>query len=189
MNKKILIPLILLITIVFIALVVDSLLHTYSDTPENSDTIIILGGGDQGRVEQAADLYKAGYADQVIVTPVAERYTTDELVTIIRHYGIDEDDIIIDETSTSTYTNALRTMEIMDEHDFKSALVVTNDYHIKRSKLTFDRLNDDSKSFKFISATNLEGEKWYERDDMFSHWIGEFVKNWGYRFGLYKFFG
>lgn len=189
MNKKILIPLLLLVIIVIIAIFVDSLLHTHSDKPENSDAIIILGGGDQGRVEKAADLYKSGYADKVIITPVAQRYTTEELVTIIRHYGIEEEDIIIDETSTSTYTNALRTIEIMDEYDFESALIVTNDYHVKRSKLVFDRVNDNSKSFKFISATNLAGEKWYERENAASHWFGELIKVWGYRLGLYKFFG
>lgn len=188
MKKKILIPLLAIITIVITATLIDSLLHTYSDKPENSDAIIILGGGDQGRVEEAASLYKSGYADKVIITPVAKRYTTDELVTIIRHYGIDEEDIIIDETSTSTYTNALRTIEIMDEYNFESALVVTNDYHVKRSKLIFERLNDDSKSFKYISATNLEGEKWYERENAVSHWFGELIKVWGYRLGLYNFF-
>lgn len=188
MDKRILISLIAAV-IILTAILAESFFHTYTDNPENSDAIVILGGGDQGRVKKAADLYKAGYAEKVIITPVGERYTTEELVSIIRHYGINEKDILIDTKSNSTYTNAQRTIEIMNDNEFESALIVTNDYHIKRAKLIFDRLSDDNQTFNYIAATNLEGQKWYERDDMFSHWIGEFVKNWGYRFGLYKFFG
>ena len=125
----------------------------------------------------------------MIITPVGERYTTEELVSIIRHYGINEKDILIDTKSNSTYTNAQRTIEIMNDNEFDSALIVTNDYHIKRSKLIFDRLSGDNQTFNYIAATNLEGKKWYERDDAFKHWIGELIKNWGYRLGLYKFFG
>lgn len=77
----------------------------------------------------------------------------------------------------------------MNENGFDSALIVTNDYHIKRAKLIYDRLSNDNQTFNYIAATNLEGKKWYERDDAFNHRIGEFIKNWGYRLGLYNFFG
>lgn len=189
MNRKLIISLYIVLTILAVAVLIESYWHTYSDSPEDSDAIVILGGGDQGRVQKAADLYKSGYADKVIITPVGDRYNTEQLVSITRHYGIEEEDIIVDSESTSTYTNAQRTIEIMNEHNFTSALIVTNDYHIKRSKLVFDRLNDGEQTFNYIAATNLGGDKWYEREDAFRHWIGEFVKVWGYRLGLYKIFG
>lgn len=188
MNKKILISF-GVITIIFIAIITESFLHTYTDSLETSDTIIILGGGDQGRVQQAARLYESGYADNVIITPVEERYTSEELITILRHYGFDEEDITVEEESTSTYSNAQKTIEIMDNNNLDSALVVTSDYHIKRAKIAFDRLNDGSKKFHYIPATNLAGEKWHEREDAHVHWFNEFIKVWGYRLGLYKFFG
>jgi len=34
--------------------------------------------------------------------------------------------------------------------------------------MKFISLNDDSKEIHYIPTTNLESEKWYERDDMFS---------------------
>lgn len=189
MRKKIIILLLILLIFILVATLLDSLNYTYNDQPKQSDTIIILGGGDQGRVQQAARLYESGYADNVIITPVEERYTSEELITILRHYGFDEGDITVEEESTSTYSNAEKTIEIMESKDFDSALVVTSDYHIKRSKITFERLNDGSKEFHYIPATNLAGEKWYEREDAHIHWFNEFIKVWGYRLGLYKFFG
>lgn len=186
MIKKIIIP--LLILFILTATLIESFNHDYFDQPEKSDTIIILGGGDQGRVQQAADLYQSGYADNVIITPVEERYTSAELITILRHYGFNEEDITVEEESTSTYSNAEKTIEILDSKNFDSALVVTSDYHIKRAKIAFERLNDGSKDFHYIPATNLGGEKWHEREDANKHWFNEFIKVWGYRLGLYKFF-
>ena len=189
MKKKIIIPLLMLLIFILVVVLLDSFNHSYSDQPMQSDTIIILGGGDQGRVQQAAGLYESGYTDNVIITPVEERYTSEELITILRHYGFAKEDITVEEESTSTYSNAEKTIEIMESKDFDSALVVTSDYHIKRSKIAFERLNDGSKEFHYIPATNLAGEKWYEREDAHIHWFNEFIKVWGYRLGLYKFFG
>lgn len=189
MKKKIIIPLLILLIFILVAMLLDSFNHSHSDQPMQSDTIIILGGGDQGRVQQAARLYESGYADNVIITPVEERYTSEELITILRHYGFAEKDIAVEEESTSTYSNAQKTIEIMDNNNLDSVLVVTSDYHIKRAKIAFNRLNDGSKEFHYIPATNLAGEKWYEREDAYKHWFNEFIKIWGYRLGLYKFFG
>ena len=189
MTKKIIIPFLAILVLITVLIVFESFNHDDFDQHEKSDTIIILGGGDQGRVQQAARLYESGYADNVIITPVEERYTSEELVTILRHYGFSEDDITVEEESTSTYSNAEKTIEIMESKDFDSALVVTSDYHIKRSKIAFERLNDGSKEFHYIPATNLAGEEWYEREDAHKHWFNEFIKVWGYRLGLYKFFG
>ena len=187
MIRKLIIP--LLILFILTATLIESFNHDDFDQSEKSDTIIILGGGDQGRVQQAADLYKTGYADNVIITPVEERYNSQELITILTHYGFNEEDITVEEKSTSTYSNAEETIKLMENKDFDSALVVTSDYHIKRAKIAFERLNDGSKDFHYIPATNLGGEKWHEREDAHKYWFNEFIKVWGYRLGLYKFFG
>jgi uncharacterized SAM-binding protein YcdF (DUF218 family) len=189
MNEKLVFIMGALVVVLSLAIFIESFFHTHSDAPVDSDAIVILGGGDQGRVEEAAALYDAGYAENVIVTPVGDRFTTDELISIVRHYGINQEDIIIDDESTSTYTNAERSMALMAEHGFESALIVTSDYHVKRAALIFDRLNDGEFEFKYIASTNLEDRRWYEREDAGRHWFNEFVKIWGYRLGLYKITG
>lgn len=189
MNSKLYIVVLLLFVSLLGVLIADSFYHNYTDDPEDSDVIIVLGGGDQGRVDKAAELYQSGYADTVVMTPVGDRFTSDELISVGRHYGIDKSDILVEEESTSTHTNAEQSIKIMEDEGFDSALVVTNDYHIKRSKLAFDRLNDGDMTFHYINAMNLSGERWYERENSGSIWLNEFVKTWGYRFGLYNWFG
>jgi len=189
MNSKLYIVVLLLFISMLGVLIADSFYHNYTDEPVDADVIIVLGGGDQGRMDKAAELYQAGYADTVIMTPIGDRFSGEELKSIGRHYGIDESDIIVEEESDSTYTNAEESIKIMEEEGFDSALVVTNDYHTKRSRLAFDRVNEGDKTFIFINAMNLSGERWYERENSGTIWLNEFVKTWGYRFGLYNWFG
>ena len=189
MNTKVVIPLLVILALIFIAILIESFILGQSDSPEDSDVIVILGGGDQGRVQRAADLYKSRYADRVLITPAGDRYNADELKSITRHYGVDGEDIIVDTESTSTYSNAQRTIEIMNDYNFESAMIVTSDYHLKRAKLIFTRLDDNEKSFNYIASANLDGKEGLDREDAFSLWLGEFINTWGYRFGLYKIFG
>lgn len=190
MNSKLYIVVLLLFISLLGVIIADSFYHNYTDEPEDSDVIVVLGGGDQGRVQKAAELYESGYADTVLMTPVGVRFTSEELENVGRHYGIDAEDIIVEEESTSTHTNAEQSIEIMEEEGFDSALVVTNDYHIKRTKIAFDRLNDDdAMTFSYINAMNLSNERWYERENSGSLWLNEFIKTWGYRLGLYNWFG
>ena len=189
MNSKLYIVIMLMFISLVGVIIADSFYHNYTDDPVDSDVIVVLGGGDQGRVEKAAELYQAGYADTVLMTPVGVRFNDKELKSIGRHYGIDETDIIIEDDSDSTHTNAAESIEIMEAQGFESALIVTNDYHIKRSKIAFERLNDGSMTFNYINAMNLSGERWYERENSGTIWLDEFIKTWGYRFGLYHWFG
>src|SRR5699024_6485569 len=93
--------------------------------------------GDGGRMEKTAELYKAGYADHVLITPVVETEELSQSTALAVEYGIPEEALIKDYEADSTYTNAAVTMDIMEEHGFDSALVVTSDYHVKRSKYIF----------------------------------------------------
>ena len=102
MNSKLYIVILLLFISMLALLIADSFYHNYTDEPEDSDVIIVLGGGDQGRMDKAAELYQAGYADTVIMTPIGDRFSGEELKSIGRHYGIDESDIIVEEESDST---------------------------------------------------------------------------------------
>lgn len=52
-----------------IVVVIDSFNHSKIDIPKRTDIIIMLGGGDNGRMEKAAELYHASYADYVMITP------------------------------------------------------------------------------------------------------------------------
>src|SRR5699024_10089243 len=55
--------------------------------------------------------------------------------------GATNEQLIFEYDSTSTWTNAVNTLAIMVEKGYDSALIVTTDYHIRRSKLSFERVN------------------------------------------------
>lgn len=177
----------ILILIIFLLIFVESFNHSYSDEPEFVDVIVVLtGASDKGRMMKAAELYHDGYAEKVLITPVLE-YSTLESLQVALDLGIKEDDILTDYEATSTYSNALETINIMQNNEMNSALIVTNDYHIKRSKLIYERIRPDDISFFYVAAYSEENEKWYEREYARYYWFREFYKYWGYTFGLYKF--
>lgn len=187
MKTRILVISICIFLLLIVGSILDSFNHTYTDQPEKADVIVMLGGGDEGRMMKAAELYHEGYADYVLITPVIESESSTQSTQLAVDLGIPEKALIKEYEATSTYTNATITIDIMNGLDMDSALIVTSDYHIKRSKLIYDRLNDGTFDFKYIAALSPDGLTWGERSNANSIWYSEFKKTWGYMFGLYKF--
>lgn len=186
MKIKIAVIIICITLMLIVTLVIDSFNHNETDTPEKVDVIIMLGGGDKGRMEKAAELYHQGYAEYVMITPESEDIYA-QSTEFALELGIPEDAIIEEYKATSTYTNAIESLKLMDEYGFDSALVVTSDYHLKRSKMIYDRVNDGQYELTYIAALGADGETWKERSYADRIWFTEFYKLWGYRLGLYNF--
>ncbi|CAM4156270.1 hypothetical protein [Jeotgalicoccus halotolerans] len=72
MKIRIIVIIICIALMLMMTSVIDSFNHNETDIPEKADVIIMLGGGDKGRMEKAAELYHEGYADYVIITPESE---------------------------------------------------------------------------------------------------------------------
>lgn len=186
MKIRIAIIIFCIILMLIVTSVIDSFNHSDTGTPEKVDVIIMLGGGDTGRMEKAAELYHAGYAKYVMITPESEDIYP-QSTEFALELGIPEDAIIEEYNATSTYTNATESLKIMGDYGFNSALVVTSDYHLKRSKMIYDRVNDGQYNLKYIAALGADSQAWNERDDSRRAWFSEFYKLWGYRLGLYNF--
>lgn len=174
-----------IITILAVVSFIESFNHSRTDVPVSADVIIMLAGGDAGRMQKAADLYHAGYADYVIVSPIFESYPPQSKAFALE-LGIRDESLIEEYNATSTYTNATITLDMMEDYGFESALVVTSDYHLKRSRMIFERLNDGEYDLTYIAALGEDGEVWHERSRAAILWFREYYKLWGYRMGLYK---
>lgn len=186
MKIRIAVIIICITLMLIVTSVIDSFNHSETDTPEKADVIIMLGGGDKGRMEKAAELYREGYAEHVMITPVIESIST-QSTEFALELGIPEDAIIEEHNATSTYTNATESLKIMNEKGFDSALVVTSDYHLKRSKMIYDRVDDGQHDLKYIAALGSNGETWKDRSYADRIWFTEFYKLCGYRLGMYNF--
>ncbi|MBN8235303.1 YdcF family protein [Halobacillus kuroshimensis] len=135
-----------------------------------ADAIIVLSGSAE-RLERGAELYSKGASDTVILTNAEENGTTPDRAVSL---GISEADILEDTKATSTYDNALYAKDIMEEQDLSSAIVVTSEFHSRRTKMTFDDIfgKDYTLSYAFTSSSfnSADGLTEMEKKTTFSEY-------------------
>lgn len=87
----------------------------------------------------------------------------------------------------------MNTLGMMEENGFDSAIVVSSDYHMLRTKLIYERINwDYDFELTYVAAYQLtEGEfvPWDEAGENLQYVAKrEFWNYLGYLLGLYHFF-
>lgn len=141
------------LTVVCFILFIIILLNVYhygkEATPEKSDVILLLGCKvrEEGvpsllleyRLEKALELYNQGYADKIIVSggqgdnePMTEAQA---MGTWLEAEGVPGDRILTEDQSTSTYENIKYSKAIMEREGLKTAVIVSNDFHLYRAML------------------------------------------------------
>lgn len=156
-----------------------------------SDVIVVLSGSINGEREiKARTLLKEGFSNEDLIIP--SPYTND-VKKIYDKLAIDTQNILPETNATSTYTNAENILKLMNEKDFKSAIIVSSDYHMRRVKLSFERVkkkNDYKISLNYVAAYHeVNGKElpWYKAG-RYPRYVAteEFFKVIGYYLGLYK---
>lgn len=96
----------------------------------------------QGRLDKALELYEKEYFKYIIVSGGTGKEGFDE-AAVMRDYligkGIPEDKILTDSEGYNTYMTAQNTKAIMGDMEFDSVMIITQFYHISRTKLAFGR--------------------------------------------------
>lgn len=127
--------------------------------PETADVVIVLGGGIKipphdgpvvlasntlYRTLRVAELHRqtglpilvsGGPADGPGSPTVSE-----EMAKLLVELGVPETDILREEASTSTRSNAVETVRILRERGLKSPILVTSALHVRRAELLFSQL-------------------------------------------------
>jgi uncharacterized SAM-binding protein YcdF (DUF218 family) len=137
-------------------LLIKPLIH--NDVPVKSDVVIILGGGIitdthslpwgvEERVAKGVELFKAGYAPKIIMAGGIVHYGGEAESEVMAPYaemlGVPAGDIIQEDKSKDTHTNALYSTEIMQEHGWQRAIVVTSDFHSSRACRIFKKVTQN----------------------------------------------
>jgi uncharacterized SAM-binding protein YcdF (DUF218 family) len=121
------------------------------------DLAVVLAGApaeDRERVLVAADLVQAEEA-RMLLLPVRHRAL--EWSWFVQKYRIKahlpEDQVLIGREESpraaswldlgGTFAEARKTLEVMRQHDFRSAIIVSSGYHLRRARLAFERANKD----------------------------------------------
>lgn len=151
--------------------------------PVKSDVIIVLSG-DLGRLEKAYDLYKSGYANYIILSNSTSKVFQDEQAAL----GIPDNGQFIDEPyATSTYTNAKYTLALMEKYHFRSAIVVSSNYHMDRVKLAYDRaLGNKDVKLVYVASEGSSIDSFHFINRRMTLRIEEPIKYLGYLLGLYR---
>ncbi|MEK3683110.1 YdcF family protein [Paenibacillus sp. FSL R10-2736] len=157
-----------------------------SQTPQNADVIIVLSGG-RGRVEQGAELYDLHHALHLILSNVSESGgPSGDMHQTALALGIPEEAILTEDAAQSTYQNAQFTLPIMKQHGFKSAIVVSSDFHMRRVKFIFDQVYKKSGiELTYIGAdSGYNAKTWwsdrYSRETTFNEYIKMIGNAFGY---------
>jgi len=100
---------------------------------EQADLIVALGG-DRERQEEAVRLFKQGLARWVLFVG------SDVRLRDYRCLGVPEDRIVPAARAYTTYEEALRTRDVVKGRGFRSVLIVTSPYHLRRALWTFRRV-------------------------------------------------
>ncbi|MDR2656174.1 MAG: YdcF family protein [Oscillospiraceae bacterium] len=110
-----------------------------------ADCIIILGcrvGSDmlRDRLDRGIELYKSGVSGRILMSGDHGREAYDE-VNAMKQYAIDQgvssEDVFMDHAGFSTYESMYRARDIFD---VKSAVIVTQNYHLYRAVYNAEKL-------------------------------------------------
>lgn len=141
----------------------------YEDTPEKVDLLAVLGGGTGERVIKTKELYEKGVAALILLTGVKD-LDEDPRARYLLYNGVDAANILYESHSTSTLEEAMNTLVLMRENGWESAVIVSDPYHMRRVKYSFDSASHHSDTFKLLFvpcvAEWAEGGWWRHKKSM-----------------------
>jgi uncharacterized SAM-binding protein YcdF (DUF218 family) len=146
------------------------------DPLTRADVIIVLSGSLPERAVQAAEIYKAGYADQVWVSPPIS--PVDELKSMNISYlgedfynekvllaeGVRPDAIrLLDQPSANTEEEVREISKWLHANNFHRAIVVTSKPHTRRVRTIWGKLigTDPHLIVRFAASDPYDGAHWW----------------------------
>jgi uncharacterized SAM-binding protein YcdF (DUF218 family) len=145
-----------------------------------SDAIVILAGNYQERVPVAVQLYRDGYAPKIILTNDGDgagwstkynrtytmiEWAEEKLLTL----GVSRSNIIkLPFYKSGTVFDAISVKEYIVPRKISSLIVVTSDYHSRRSLLIFRKvLGSNVKNIHIYSAKSIDNNTFYRYTEYF----------------------
>lgn len=149
---KIYIKIILIVIIFLVSTAILIVSDGLIDNINKSELIVILGNKVElngvpslrlkSRLDKGYDLYMKRFAPLILVSGGIGKEGYDE-AEVMKNYlinlGIPKEVIITDSKGIDSFNTALNTKQILTERSLNSVLVVSNYYHISRTKLAFKK--------------------------------------------------
>lgn len=115
-----------------------------------ADAIVVLGGGNGSRQDLAVALAKKGYAPVIVSSgeppnlPGFEQSFAALGADYMVSLGAPRDAMILLPDTTSTRDEALACLQLAQENGLSSLLVITDNYHTRRARMTFNKVFEGS---------------------------------------------
>lgn len=159
------------------------------ETPQPADCVMVMPGGESTRPFVAAAIVKAGLAETVLIPEVMTSPVVEEGILpplheinrrVLRHRGIPQEDIrILDGSSDSTFGDTRALGAFLDASPEARVMVVTSDYHTRRTRWTVTRLlGERARRVTFVSAPteDFRLDRWWQVEEGFMAVVGEYMK-------------
>jgi uncharacterized SAM-binding protein YcdF (DUF218 family) len=160
------------------------LVSHYASEPEKADVIVVLGGDNGLRVAKGAALYRAGYAEHIILTGIDGRFYRpnhpnwrERRMMVL---GVPREAIKVDATSQTTWEEAVNTANMMEQKGWRSAIIVSDPPHLLRLYQTWSRaFKRSSKRFLLVPTAPSWWHQifWWRTDKSYQFVISEIQKN------------
>jgi uncharacterized SAM-binding protein YcdF (DUF218 family) len=155
-------------------------------TPRKASAIMVLNGDRDTRPFAAAQLFHQGIASRILISSEKPRQEishspmTEEqrLSLILVACGVAPTSIeVLEEICVSTFDEAQAAAQWLRDHPQDDLIVVTNNYHTRRTRWVFGRVAPLQR-FQFVSAPTdgFGPDNWWLNKDGFALYFGEYLK-------------
>lgn len=153
--------------------------------PVTSDVIVALGGDDGHRVKKVVELFRAGYADTVLITglegsPSGERaYYLNWRAKVLTDAGVAADRLQIESTASNSYEEARAVLALLQARQWSKALVVSDPPHMRRLNRVWSRTFAGSgKSYVLVASEPRwwDAERWWTSEKSGQFVLTELIK-------------
>lgn len=159
-----------------------------SEPPEHVDVVVSLGSN-MGRVAKAAQLFEQGLASEIVIS--GRPSYLEEQIAFLEGRGVARDRIRTVVLARNTWTEAGRVMALLNEGGARSAMIVTNDYHTRRARATYERRQTESYvPLVFVAADRrVRPDAWWKKPGVRWMILREYAKLGFYlvRYGVVPF--
>jgi uncharacterized SAM-binding protein YcdF (DUF218 family) len=123
-----------------------------SSAPHRADAIVVFaggvgengkaGGGTPERLNEAVELYRAGYAPYLVFSSgyVYSFQEAESMRDLAVAQGVPSSAIVLERRATNTYQNVRFVDEILRDHKSTSILLVSSPYHMRRATMVWHKV-------------------------------------------------
>jgi len=161
-----------------------------SEGCEAVDAIVVISGGDTvARTQAGIDLYKNGWAPNIIFSGAAQDKSGPSNAEAMRqqaiYAGIDPRAIIIDEEAETTQQNAQNVKSIFEQNGYEKVILATSGYHQRRATLEFTKNNPGVEIMNYPLTQDKDWSTFWWWTSPRGWWLagGEFLKVVAFYFG------